>query len=225
MNSSATRLCALLVTLPLAGLASGQDNRGGMLLHRQPTSIANQAAVQETRDSTPASFPSLLPGAGDSPDAASQSTASGKLIGPAVTVSSSLAIVLGLFAGLVWATRRFGSRRLGPGSIPSEVLQSLGSAPIDSRTRVTMLRCGSRILVAAQTATGMQPLTEITDPDEVRRLTAACLGDSKADFATAIRTIEQEKPSTGFLGDEIDRPPHQADRPAPRPRGRLFTTA
>lgn len=225
MKSLSLWLCAIVVSLPLSAVAVGQDNRGGTLLHRQPTSLVNQTAVASAvptstvAPSQAPAFPSLLP-SDSSSQAATQrgSSSSDKLVGPAVTVTSSLAVVLGLFAGLVWVSRKVGGRSLGPGTIPNEVFQSLGSAPIDSRTRIVMFRCGNRVLVTAQTASGMQSLAEITDPDEVRRLTATCLGDSKNNFATTMKTIEKEKPGKGFLGGEVDQP-------APRPRGRLFTTA
>ncbi|TWU50807.1 Flagellar biosynthesis protein, FliO [Rubripirellula tenax] len=137
---------------------------------------------------------------------------------PAITVTSSLAVVLGLFAAMVWVTRKYGSRSIAPGAIPREVMEHLGSSAIDPRTRLTMIRCGARILVLSQTATEVRPLAEITDAEEVRRLTAACLGDSKRNFADAIESIEKEKPQPGFageLGTSFD---------APRQRGRLFTT-
>ena len=127
---------------------------------------------------------------------------------PLVTVTSSLAVVLGLFAVLVWISRKYGSKSMG-GSIPNEVMESLGSTAIDPRTRITMIRLGGRILVVAQTATGIQPISEITDSEEVRRLTALCVGNSKAQFATTLKSIEGEPVGEGFL----DQPPA-----APKPR-------
>ncbi len=151
---------------------------------------------------------------------------------PAVTVTSSLAVVLGLFAAMVWLTRKFGSRSIAPGAIPREVFEHLGSSPIDARTRLTMIRCGSRILVLSQTATEVRSLSEITDPEEVRRLTAACLGDSKRIFASTLESLEKEPVRPGFANESPQYPnsgigmktsqPTEFD--APRPRGRLFTT-
>lgn len=134
---------------------------------------------------------------------------------PAVTVTSSLAVVLGLFAAMVWLTRKFGSRSIAPGAIPREVMESLGTTAIDARTRVTMLRCGGRIIVLAQTPTEVRAISEITDPEEVRHLTATCLGDSKREFAIALKSIESEPVAPGFA----------ADSEMPRQRGRLFATA
>ncbi|MGB7328103.1 MAG: flagellar biosynthetic protein FliO [Rubripirellula sp.] len=142
---------------------------------------------------------------------------------PAVTVTSSLAVVLGLFAAMVWLTRKFGSRSIAPGAIPRDVFEHLGSSPIDARTRLTMVRCGGRILVLSQTATEVRPLSEITDPEEVQRLTAACLGDSKRNFASTLQSIEKEPAKPGFASE----PPQTFHAPAdetPRSRGRLFST-
>ncbi len=149
-----------------------------------------------------------------------RSASRSKIAVPALTVTSSLAVVLGLFAGLVWLTRKFGSRSMNQGAVPKEVLSSLGSTPLDSRTRITMLRCGNRILVVAQTATGLHPLSEITDPDEVRELTAACLGDSKHTFNSTLQSIEAEKTNSGFVDANVVTPSTRA-----RSRGRLFATA
>jgi flagellar biogenesis protein FliO len=161
-------------------------------------------------------FPRLLVNQADEgPVTASESK--NQFAAPLVTVTSSLAVVLGLFAALVWVSRKYGSKTMG-GAIPSEVLQTLGSTAIDPRTRITMLRLGNRILVVAQTASGIQPISEITDLDEVRRLTAHCIGDSKAQFSDTLKSIEREPVGEGFLGQP-------AAAPKNRHRGSLFTTA
>ena len=187
------------------------------------TAGSGSAAVSIEGDREPrvvnraASFPSL--DRQDEPDVAEVDDGAGefpKLAGPAVTMASSLIVVLGLFAGLVWLTRRFGTRRGGGGELPAELIEPLGSRPIDSRTRVTLLRCGGRLIVVAQTQSGLHPLTEITDPDEVRRTLAACRGESRAGFAETLASMEQDPSPPGFIGD----PPAK-----PASRGRLFVTA
>ena len=191
------------------------DLQNSVLLHRQPAAAGSKV----TPVAPVKSFPSFAPradrlegtGADGKPEDA-------KFAGPAITVTSSLAVVLGLFAGLVWLTRKFGSRAMIQGAVPREVLQCLGSTALDSRTRITMVRCGHRVLVMAQTATSIHPLTEVTDPDEVRELTAACLGNSKQTFDSTLQSLEREKTDEGFVGS-------QAEPPTPRSRGRLFATA
>ena len=146
--------------------------------------------------------------------------------GSMVTVCSALAIVLGLFAGLVWVNRKLGAGSGNHGAIPSEVIQPLGSTALDSRNRITMLRCGNRILVLAQNAQGVQPIAEITSPAEVQQLTAACLGDSKQAFSATLQSIEQEQTEAGFLDGQAKPPPPGSRAPrSPRSRGRLFTSA
>jgi len=137
--------------------------------------------------------------------------------------------VLGLFAALVWLTRKYGARSLGTGMIPDDVMQSLGSAAIDPRTRVSMLRLGGRILVLAHTAQGIHPLSEITDPDEVRGLTAACAGHARKEFASTLASIEQESVSAGFV-DPVRQSSAQAQHArSPEPRrsspSQLFASA
>jgi flagellar biogenesis protein FliO len=215
MKSLCLRSAALLLVLCCARALPGQEASSQILSRGQ----YNALSTDPTLDPNGRSFPSLSPRA-DQPASADQDAASetSKIAGPTITVASSLAVVLGLFAALVWMTRKFGSRSLSQGSVPKEFLQSLGSTPIDSRTRITMVRCGKRILVMAQTATGVHPLSEITDPEEVLELTAACLGDAKQSFASTLQSIEKEKVDTGFVAA-------QASPPTPRPRRRLFASA
>jgi flagellar biogenesis protein FliO len=96
---------------------------------------------------------------------------------PVVTTVSSLLVVLAIFGGLVWISRRYGSSRAPAGELPEDVLGKLGSTAIDSKTRVTFLKVSDRILVIGQTLSGdPQTLSEISDPEEVRRITDRCLG-------------------------------------------------
>lgn len=96
---------------------------------------------------------------------------------PVITTISALLIVLSLFAGLVWISRRYGGNEPSRGALPQDVLQNLGSTALDAKTRVSFLKLGDRILVVAQTQTGdPQTLAEITDPDEISRVTNRCMG-------------------------------------------------
>ena len=189
----------------------------------RPTRWTTEAKTLDTTPPRSTQFTSAFPTLGNQADAShagvSEPKSTGALSGPAITVTSSLAVVLGLFAALVWMTRRFGARGINQGALSGEVLQSLGTTPIDPRTRVTLLRCGNRILVLAQTATGVQPLAEITDPEEVRHLTATCLGDAGRSFVSTLRSIEQEPAQPGFAGPADPAPA------ATQKRSRLFATA
>jgi flagellar biosynthetic protein FliO len=195
-------------------------------IYTQPKPVVLTAAADTPQRALAAkqgelSFPTLKPRSPDQDpgrDVAELGERSGKLAAPTITVISSLAVVLGLFAALVWGSRRFGNGTTRNASIPKEVIQTLGSVPIDPRTRVTMLRCGNRVLLLAQTAGTVQTLCEITDPQEVHDLTAACLGKSKREFASTLRSIENETTSGGFVEQAIN--PNAAAT-----RRRLFASA
>ncbi len=209
-------LLPLLLALSSSTNLWGQQHANRIQLHRQAATVtADPATVSKPM------FPAFAPRSDDNPSSnAPLGNQSSKIAVPALTVTSSLAVVLGLFAGLVWLTRKFGARSMNQSTVPKEVLSSLGSTPIDARTRITMLRCGNRILVVAQTATGLHPLSEITDPDEVRGLTAACIGDARHTFDSTLKSIEKETANRGFVETSVEKPSTRA-----RSRGRLFATA
>lgn len=163
-------------------------------------------------------FPSLSPRSPSTETNEGWTATAEPFSGSLITVGSSLVVVLGLFAGLVWITRRVSGRSAQQGAIPSEVMQPLGSSALDARTTITLLRCGNRILVLARTQAGVQAISEITDPNEVRHLTALCQGNSKHEFASTLQAIEKEPTAEGYIGES-------AQRAAARPRGRLFATA
>lgn len=151
------------------------------------------------------------------------------LSGPAVTMASSLAVVLGLFGGLVWMIRRYGRSQLLRGELPTAAVERLGMHTIDARTRLHLIRCGERVLVVAQNPAGLQAIAEIGDPDEAARLVARCRGDREADFAGTLRSIGRERAAAGFVtpsvpessGSHID-PVRSAASPPAKPRPGLF---
>jgi len=223
-----TLLCLTFTQSPVAAQNATPAETDARLLPRSYVAVtantAENTPVENVTVESPTvssgNFPALNsnPFAGESGEMDGRSSDSMPFSGSLITVGSSLVVVLGLFGGLVWVTRRFGTRSMTNGAIPTEIMQSLGSSPIDSRTRITLVRCGNRILVLAQTATGIQPISEFTDIDEVRQLTALCLGDAKKEFATTLRSIEKEKAPAGYVGGE----PQPS---SPRSHGRLFATA
>ena len=180
--------------------------------------LAKNPALTSRDESAARAFPSLMPNSSLTDGSNPESKPKSGSTSPLITVSSSLAVVLGLFAALIWATRKFGSRGTGNGSIPKEIFQTLGSTSIDPRTQVSLLRCGQRILIIARTNNGVHPLGEITDKDEVSHLVATCTGDSKQEFHNALASIETEPAGSGYIGS-------QPNTAAIRPRGRLFASA
>lgn len=228
MNRSTAVACSLFLFAISSSTVTGQDyeNQSFAIPEKAGASVygrnaaARNATQQPSIESQPvrkSSFPKLLVSKNNEGQPATPSESKNQFAAPLVTVTSSLAVVLGLFAALVWVSRKYGSKTLG-GAIPNEVIQTLGTTPIDPRTRITMIRLGGRILVVAQTASGITPISEITDPEEVRNLTAHCVGDSKAKFTDTLKSIEREPAGDGFLGQPAATPPA-------RNRGSLFTTA
>jgi flagellar biogenesis protein FliO len=213
--------CALTAVFPAAALSqSGSAELYGKSRSMLRAEDMAHGAATNQADPHEGSFPLLKPPTDesridrDSPELGHR----GKMIAtPTITVASSLAVVLGLFAALVWGSRRFGGGAIQKGSLPKEIVQPLGSTAIDARTRLTMLRCGNRILVLAQSSGTTRTLCEITDPEEVRQLTAACAGTSGKDFSSALRSIERESISQGYVGSESE--PRRATQ-----RRRLFAS-
>jgi len=113
----------------------------------------------------------------DVPQAGDPEPSENGLVAPLVTTASALLVVLAVFGVFVFVSRRFGNSRPVIGGVPDDVVQHLGSTPLDAKTRVMFLKIGQRLLVIAQTQSGdPQTLSEITDPDEVERLTQRLLG-------------------------------------------------
>jgi flagellar protein FliO/FliZ len=89
-----------------------------------------------------------------------------------VAVFGSLALVVGVFLALVWLLRR--AAPAGAALLPSAAFEVLGRAPLANRQQAHLLRCGNKLLLISAGAAGTEPLTEITDPAEVDRLTELC---------------------------------------------------
>jgi flagellar biogenesis protein FliO len=89
-----------------------------------------------------------------------------------VTVFVSLVLVLGIFFALVWVLRR--ASPPGAAMLPAEAFEVLGRAPLANRQQAHLLRFGNKLLLVSTGAAGTEPLTEITDPAEVERLTNVC---------------------------------------------------
>jgi len=146
---------------------------------------------------------SVSPFRSRSDDASTTGRASNAL--PLTTVVSSLAIVLGLFGGLVWVFRRSGGT--ANSAISKDALQVIGRAPLAPRQNMVLVRCGQRILVLAVGGSNTCTLAEITHPDEVAELLAQCSGTGKQHFQQTLQSLGKEKPTTNrFVDDQDDSP-------------------
>jgi flagellar biogenesis protein FliO len=121
--------------------------------------------------------------------------------------AGSLALVLGVFLLVVWVVRR--AMPGGSAQLPREALEVLGRAPLVARNNAYLVRCGSKLLLLNVSATTVETLTEITDPDEVDRLRAICqrgYGGAASTFRQALAGYSRhgEAPYVGNHDDQFD---------------------
>ncbi len=121
-------------------------------------------------------------------------------------VLSSLAIVLGLFFLLVWLARRAFPK--ASASLPTDVLEVLGRAPMASRHNLQLIRLGRRLLLISVTAEGAKSLTEITDPDEVNHLLGLCRQNQQGSITGTFRQVLHQ------LGTQQPSRPRSARTPS-----------
>ncbi len=175
--------------------------------YASPLQYPNQsAALVEVEATSPEEFqavsatphkPLLLTPPSSDPTGAQRQ----RLAQPLVTAGASLGIVLGLFLLVVLVMRR--GMPQGANSLPKDVVEVLGRAPLVGRQQVHLVRCANKVLLVCVSPGGAQTLTEITDPHEVEQLLIVCRG-----------------PSSG--GAAFDKILEQFGRPTTEPRGRPF---
>ena len=155
------------------------------------------SAMPQTPGGTPAA-PSLPPrGHGSLPSLTPRGSSGGsnrddRLGGltSLMTMGGSLATVLGLFLVVAWAMRRSAPR--GSVLLPDEVVEMLGRAPLTCRQQVHLLRCGNKLLLVCVTPSGVETLTEVTDPEEVDRLAGLCRQAHPDSATNAFRQVLQQ---------------------------------
>ena len=119
------------------------------------------------------------------------------------TVLGSLSVVLAAFFVLVWLSRKTAPKGLAP--LPGEVFESLGRAPLTARQQMQLIRLGNKLVLLSVTPTGAETLTEITNIDEVNRLTGLCQqtrsGSISDTFRQVLSQYAEEPAPGGFVGD------------------------
>lgn len=117
------------------------------------------------------------------------------------TVITSLAVVLGLFALLVWFARQRGSR--GCSALPVDAVDTLGRVPLNKNQEMHLVRIGNKLLLLAVTPTSAETLTEITDPQEITRLSQICqqshAGGLSASFRQVLSQLNNEPAAHGHF--------------------------
>jgi len=188
---------ALLITLSVFWLPAQAQNQSPTLVSNSriaPGTVATSPLPDQRQNAADqAMIPLPPPGKRGVPSQAEAKD----VRGPIFTVTSSLAIVLGLFCGFVWLSRK---TTKGRGSILSNnVFTVLGTSAIDVRNKATLVKCGNRVLLLAMTPGGVSTLAEYTDPSEVNDLLASTSGDAKAAFSHALHDAGDGQPATGFV--------------------------
>ncbi|MBN2217893.1 MAG: flagellar biosynthetic protein FliO [Pirellulales bacterium] len=120
------------------------------------------------------------------------------------TTGAALGLVLGLFLVVMWTVRRAAPKATLP--LPSDVVETLGRAPLAGRQHVQLLRCGQKLLLVNVTSEDARTLTEITDPVEVDRLAELCRQGRPGSAAAAFRQVFEQfnHPSHRGSVDECD---------------------
>lgn len=185
---------SLLILLVCPSSVAGQDPMPSVVSNPsysiQPL---HEAAIDQPRVEAPRNSIPLPPAGSKDPSTTSKSTSAG----PAFTVVSSLAIVLGLFCGFVWLTRKTSGRQ--GSKLNNELFTVLGTSQIDPRHQAALVKCGDRVLLVALSQTGVSTLTEFTEPGEVNELMARATGKARATFAEAMKDAGDGKSASGFL--------------------------
>lgn len=166
---------------PFAGAPSPGVARGA----RHTPSVARHAAVYVAEAAEEAEPLALPPRRQPQQDA---ETIAPPSPGRAVTTAvGSLGIVLVVFFVFVWVTRRATPK--GRTTLPEEVVESLGRAPLVGRQQMQLVRVGKKLVLLSVTSGEARPLTEITDPDEVDRLAGLCQQGRPGSVTATFRNV------------------------------------
>ena len=160
--------CALTV-LTIPSLASDESLIPPSSAISGPPSAAPQPSVSDIAPPTPSGSLPLRRGSQPSSRSSESSRVGESIWNTAIVLG---VICAGLVAVSIGLRRR---RRSSGGRLPVEAVEVLGRTAIDGRHAISLVRCGSRVLVLSVDATeGLSTLAEISDPDEVNLLTDLC---------------------------------------------------
>lgn len=167
------RFCRLILGLLLltafnsarADLAAAPDARASHAIPPLPQTALGAESIRSSAD--PAVAP-VAPGAAAKPQALDYPR-----------VLAALGIVIGLIFVLRWFGRFFFPAAVGRGK--SRAVEVISRSPLSPKQQVMLLRVGRRVIVVGDSGSQMNPLCEITDPDEI----AALVGQLRDDKTSA----------------------------------------
>lgn len=93
-------------------------------------------------------------------------------------IIGSLCLVLGCYFALVWILRMIAPPTNK--ALPSDVVEVLGKTPFGNRQHLQLVRIGSRLLLLLESHEVIQPIAEVSDPEEVHLLLSLCEKNSRA---------------------------------------------
>jgi hypothetical protein len=172
-----TRHCTTVVALAMVAMVAMITT---CLVRADPPVAPGPESVQIDASVTPAAFVTGLERAAD--DARPGPVSLGPAAGTAASPPRStrplpdwklLAAMGAAFAALA-GYRLFSTRR--GATLPSDVFEVLGEAPLGGQQSVRVVRFGPRTLLVGVSAAGCQTLAELTDPQATDRIAAACRG-------------------------------------------------
>ena len=172
-----TRHCTTVVALAMVAMVAMITT---CLVRADPPVAPGPESVQIDASVTPAALVTGLERAAD--DARPGSVSLGPAAGTAASPPRStrplpdwklLAAMGAAFAALA-GYRLFSTRR--GATLPADVFEVLGEAPLGGQQSVRVVRFGPRTLLVGVSAAGCQTLAELTDPQATDRIAAACRG-------------------------------------------------
>jgi flagellar biogenesis protein FliO len=104
-----------------------------------------------------------------------------------LTVAGSLGIVMGLFMVTMWCLRR--GMPKSARALPPEVVEVLGRAPLAGKQQMHLIRFGSKLVLATVSPSGIDAVSEITDPVEADRLLGYCEQTRSSSATSSFRGI------------------------------------
>ena len=136
-----------------------------------------------------------------------------------MTVVLSLLIVLSAFFGVVWLTQRGAAKTAA--TLPAEVVDVLGRIALAPRQQLQLIRVGRKIVLICITQSSTTTLTEITDDEEVARISGICAsqhpGRVTQTFRDVLGQFQRNSNDNAFFGNPKDSEHQVAKAPQSMP--------
>src|SRR5690606_1646689 len=120
------------------------------------------------------------------PNRADSKASGNGALGAIASLVFSLAVVLGLFFLVAWLMRR--GMPTASRSLPAEVVEVLGRAPLAGRQQMHVVRFANKLLLVSVSPDRTETLAELVDPQEIKRVSSLCEADAPQ---AAMPAVEQ----------------------------------